>query len=128
MRYWHDAKGRALFVVTPRRHVRSLVELGPDEVYQLWRGAIQVGACAHTCVSTLRLSLSIACEGEGHRGLHVFPSFVVGRWGPNLTGTGFYVKNNPLFCTKNKKKPTDPAGHGLRRGAGRPAGHDPQRR
>lgn len=43
MRYWHDAKGRALFVVTPRRHVRSLGELTPQEIYQLWRGAIQVG-------------------------------------------------------------------------------------
>lgn len=43
MRYWHDAKGRALFVVTPRRHVRNLAELTPREHYQLWRGAIQVG-------------------------------------------------------------------------------------
>lgn len=42
MRYWHDAKGRALFVVTPRRHVRSLGDLTADEHYQLWRGAIQV--------------------------------------------------------------------------------------
>lgn len=42
MRYWHDAKGRALFVVTPRRHVRALHELSTDEMYQLWGGAIQV--------------------------------------------------------------------------------------
>jgi len=42
MRYWHDAKGRALFVVTPQRHVRSMNDLNDDELYQLWKGGIQV--------------------------------------------------------------------------------------
>lgn len=53
MRYWHDAKGRALFVVTPRRHVRALHELSTDEMYQLWGGAIQV----HVFSTPTRLTL-----------------------------------------------------------------------
>lgn len=42
MRFWHDGKGRAMFVVTPRRHVRSLAELTADEMYNLWHGAVRI--------------------------------------------------------------------------------------
>jgi diadenosine tetraphosphate (Ap4A) HIT family hydrolase len=42
MRYWHDAKGRALFVVTPKRHVHNLKELSKEEIYQLWSGSVQI--------------------------------------------------------------------------------------
>ena len=42
MRYWHDAKGRALFVITPLRHVRDLKDLTPEELYHLWTGVTQV--------------------------------------------------------------------------------------
>lgn len=42
MRYWHDAKGRALFVVTPQRHVHNLKELTPAELHRLWSGAVRI--------------------------------------------------------------------------------------
>ncbi len=42
MRYWHDAKGRPLFVVTPQRHVHNLKELTAAEMHRLWSGAVQI--------------------------------------------------------------------------------------
>lgn len=42
MRYWHDAKGRPLFVVTPLRHVHNLKELTGAEMHRLWSGAMQI--------------------------------------------------------------------------------------
>jgi hypothetical protein len=42
MRYWLDAKGRCMFVVTPRRHVRKMADLTDDELARFWAGGLQV--------------------------------------------------------------------------------------
>jgi len=39
---WIDAKARPLYVVTPKRHVRRLAELGDDELVSFWRNAGQL--------------------------------------------------------------------------------------
>lgn len=72
MRYWHDAKGRALFVVTPLRHVRDLKELTREELYQLWAGAVHVMKDMHVdAEKNMRDMILNAGVDQNHLHLHL---------------------------------------------------------